>query len=118
MPYKSEIIPISGTENDRRIRLNDEQRSEIKTLYKEESISTRKLAAMYGVSRRTITFILDPNKASIASEQFKRRRKDGRYKPSKEKRAKVMREHRNHKQALYKQGKLNTSTNENIRENK
>lgn len=106
MPYKSEKINIKGTDLDRRIRLTDGQRMEIRELYKEQVPSTRKLAVMFGVSRRTITFVLDPEKEAVAREQFKTRRKDGRYKQSKEKRASVMREHRSYKHLLQKQGKL------------
>lgn len=60
MPYKSEYthkkIPNSL---DRRVKLSPDERLEIKRLY--GKISQRKLAAMFGVSRRLIQFIGNPD---------------------------------------------------------
>ena len=105
MPYKSEKIKLSR-EQDRRIKLTDEQRVEIKNKYATGIYSQRKLALEYNVSRRLISFILDEEKAKIVAEQFKARRADGRYKPAKEEWAETIREHRRYKQKLYKEGKL------------
>ena len=105
MPYKSEKIKLPK-ELDRRFKLTDEQREEIKYKYKTGLYSQRKLAEEYGVSRRLIQFILDPQKQERNRELFKENRKDGRYKQSKEEWAKTVREHRRYKQTLYKQGKL------------
>jgi hypothetical protein len=105
MPYKSEKIRLNKSQ-DRRVKLTDEQREEIRHKYETGLYSQRKLAAEYGVSRRLITFILDENKYERAKEQFKERRKDGRYKESKAKHAAVMREHRHYKQSLYEKGEL------------
>ena len=61
MPYKIEyehkLIPRSL---DRRVKLSLEDREEIRRLY--GNISQRKLAKMYGVSRRLIIFIGCPEK--------------------------------------------------------
>lgn len=103
--YKSERIKLSP-EQDRRIKLNDKQREEIREKYMTGMYSQRNLAEEYGVSRRLITFILDPDKAKKNAEQLKQRRADGRYKPSKEKWAAIMREHRQYKQELYLKGEL------------
>ena len=103
--YKSEKIKLSP-EQDRRIKLNDKQREEIREKYMTGMYSQRNLAEEYGVSRRLITFILDPDKAKKNAEQLKQRRADGRYKPSKEKWAAIMREHRQYKQELYLKGEL------------
>lgn len=105
MPYKSEKIKLSK-EQDRRIKLTDEQRAEIKNKYATGFYSQRKLALEYHVSRRLISFVLDEEKARIAAEQFKARRADGRYKPTKEEWAETMREHRRYKQRLYNENKL------------
>lgn len=105
MPYKSEKIKLTK-EQDRRIKLNDKQREEIKEKYTTGFYSQRKLAMEYHVSRRLIQFIIDEEKARIAAEQLKVRRSDGRYKPTKEEWAETMREHRRYKQNLYEQGKL------------
>lgn len=105
MPYKSEKIKLTK-EQDRRIKLNDEQRIEIKNKYATGLYSQRTLAKEYNVSRRLITFILDEEKAKRVSEQLKARKADGRYKPTKEEWAETMREHRRYKQELYLKGKL------------
>lgn len=105
MPYKSEKIKLSR-EQDRRFKLTEEQRAEIKFKYFGGFYSQRKLATEYKVSRRLISFIVDEEKAKVAAKQLKERRADGRYKQSKEKRAAVIREHRQYKQKLYVEGKL------------
>ena len=103
--YKSEKIKLNP-EQDRRVKLNDKQREEIREKYATGMYSQRNLAEEYGVSRRLIQFILDPDKAKKNSEQLKQRRADGRYKPNKEKWAVIMREYRQYKQVLYLKGEL------------
>lgn len=71
MPYKSEKIKIAGTKFDRRIKLTEEDKKEILRLRK-EGYSQRKLARAFNVSRRLITYILDPQKLV----ENKRRRKE------------------------------------------
>ena len=106
MPYKSEKIKLSK-EQDRRIKLTDKQRQEIRDKYATGLYSQRGLAAEYNVSRRLITFVLDDEKRKKCAEAFKERKADGRYKPTKEEWAKTMREHRRYKQELYLKGELN-----------
>lgn len=109
MPYKFEVEKIKlSKEQDRRIKLTDKQRIEIKEKYATGFYSQRQLSSEYHVSRRLISFVLDENKAKIAAEQLKERKSDGRYKPTKEDRAAIMREHRRYKQTLYVAGTLNT----------
>ena len=105
MPYKSEKIKLSK-EQDRRIKLSDEQKEEIRAKFATGHYSQRGLAIEYNVSRRLISFVLDDEKAKRAAEQLKERRADGRYKPSKEQWAATMRNHRQYKQQLYMEGKL------------
>jgi len=106
LPYKSEKIKLSK-EQDRRIKLTDDQKLEIKDKYATGLYSQRALSAEYNVSRRLIQFILDEEKARVAAEQLKIRRADGRYKPTKEEWAETVKEHRRYKQNLYISGKLN-----------
>lgn len=108
MPNKSEKIKLSR-EQDRRYKLTDEQRDEIRHKYSTGLYSQRELAAEYNVSRRLITFIIDPEKLKHNAELLKERRADGRYKPSKKEWAATMREHRKYKQELYIQGLLKES---------
>ena len=105
MPYKSETIKLSR-EQDRRIKLTDEQRQEIREKYASGHYSQRTLAKEYNLSRRTIQFTVDAEKKERARQQLKERRKDGRYKYSKEEWARVQREHRQYKQKLYVNGEL------------
>lgn len=111
MPYKCEKIRLSR-EQDRRIKLTDEQRDEIRHKYSTGLYSQRSLANEYGVSRRLITFVLDPNKYEHSRELLKERRKDGRYKPTKEEHKMIMREHRAYKRELYLKGELKEDNKE------
>lgn len=106
MPYRSEKILICGTQYDRRQKLTPGQRAEIFRRYHTEDISQRQLAREYGVSRRLITFIVDPEKMEAANEGLKRRKAKGLYKPDKQKWAATVREHRRYKQQLYNQGQI------------
>lgn len=108
MPYanKEKLIPrIAGL--DRRIKLTPEITADIKRLHA-NGIATRAIAREYDgvVSRRTIQFVIDPSKRAKVAKQFIQRRKDGRYKPTKEAWASIMREHRHYKQSLAKANKL------------
>lgn len=105
MPYKSEKIKLAKNQ-DRRIKLTEDQREEIRHKYSTGLYSQRQLAAEYKVSRRLITFVIDPAKQERAAELFKQRKAEGRYNVSKEERAEIQREHRRYKQKLYIEGKL------------
>ena len=111
MPYKSEKIKLPK-EHDRRIKLTDEQREEIRQKYSTGLYSQRALAREYGVSRRLISFVLDDAKYQKCKKQFKERKADGRYKPDRETWAKTMREYRHYKQRLYLDGELTESEEE------
>lgn len=103
MPYKSQKIKIAGTKYDRRIKLTPEQKEEI--FQNKDGLSQRALAKAYGVSRRTIQFILHPKKLE---ENKKRREERGGwtqyYDPSTW--PETMKEHRRYKQDLKLQGKI------------
>lgn len=105
MPFRTETIKLPK-KYDRRIKLTDQQRDEIKVKYATGLYSQYNLADEYHVSRRTISFIINPDKYEISKEQFRERRKDGRYKPDKETRNKAQRKHRAYKKRLYDEGKI------------
>lgn len=111
MPYKSEKIKLSK-EQDRRIKLADIQKEEIRNKYATGLYSQRTLAKEYNVSRRLIQFVLDDEKKKRAAELLKERRADGRYKPTKEEWAETVREHRKYKQSLYLNGELKDDNKE------
>ena len=105
MPYKSEKIKLPP-EYDRRRKLYDEQKEEIRHKYETGLYSQRKLAREYNVSRRLIQFVLDKDKYERVKEQRRERGKDGRYAYSKKEWAAIMRERRAYKQKLYLEGKI------------
>src|SRR6056297_1864771 len=104
MPYKhtEKLIP---RKHDKRVKLTYKQKESIKEEYREGNISQRKLAQKYNVSRRLIQFIIDPSKEKRNKELFKERRKDGRY-YKKEKHTGQIRVHRQYKQELNLENKL------------
>jgi hypothetical protein len=92
-----------GKKNDRRIKLTDEQKDEIKSLG--DNHSQRELARMYGVSRRLIQFIIYPEKLE---ENKKRRAERGGSAVyyDKEKHRQSMKEHRDYKKSLIEKGEI------------
>lgn len=105
MPYKFEKTPINNPQNDKRVKLTDENRENIREEYASGLISQNGLAKKYGVSKRLIQFTLNPDKQEIAKKQFAERQKDGRY-YDKEKHKGYMKDHREHKKDLYNKGML------------
>ena len=106
MPYKSEKIKIANTEYDRRIKLTEEQKKEIREKYATGTVGHRPLAKEYGVSRSLIRYVVDEEKYEKSKAYFRERRKDGRYNKSKEENNKIMKERRKYKQKLYLEGKI------------
>lgn len=97
MPYNHINYLIPKTK-DKRIKLSEEERDKIRKLY--GTISQRKLAKMFGVSRRLIQFIGNPK---AHEDNLKRRQENGGsiiyY--SKAKNRECMKKHRKYKQQLY-----------------
>lgn len=106
MPYKSEKIKIAGTKYDRRIKLTEDQKEYIRWLREEEKLSQMKLAKMFGVSKRLIQFITQPDKLEKCRERLKEAKKRGLYKLSKEELNETQREHRRYKHKLRMEGKI------------
>ena len=98
MPYKSEKIKLPPN-TDRRRKLTDDQKEQIKSIYAESGVGTRPLAKQFGVSRRTIQLIVNPEIKRKNDERIKEHWRD--YRPTKEEWATTMREHRKYKQQLY-----------------
>ena len=104
MPYKSEKIKIEGTEFDRRTKLTDEQRQEIRELYS-AGLPQRELARRYRVDRRLISFIVNP---AGYEENLKRRAERGgsNIYYEKEKHKNYIKQHRKYKHELRLKGKI------------
>lgn len=103
MPYKSSSIKLSETQ-DRRRKLTDEQKEEIKKIYAEGKCGTRPLAKQFGVSRSTIQVIVNPEIKQRQHDYVAKHWRD--YRPTKEEWAETMKEHRHYKQELYLKGEL------------
>lgn len=101
MPYKAEKINIVGTKFDRRVKLTPADKEEIRQ--NALGLSQRALARLYNVSRRTIQFIIFPEKLE---ENLKRRQELGGSKRyyNREKHTECIREHRKYKNELSKKG--------------
>ena len=59
MPYKSEKMKLSETQ-DRRRKLTEEQKEQIRKIYKQGTCGTRPLAKQFNVSRSLIQTIVNP----------------------------------------------------------
>lgn len=86
-------IKIAGTEYDKRRKLSESEREEIRILL-EEGHSQRSLAKKYGVSRGTIQNIIRPNRYRRAKKY------------SSEYWAEAKKRCRQHKQGLLKSGQI------------
>lgn len=103
MPYKSEKLKLPPTK-DRRRKLTDEQKEEIRAIYATGVCGTRPLAKQFGVSKSTIQIIVNPDRAAAVKQRIKEHWRD--YRPSKEEWAKTMKEHRHYKQDLFLKGEI------------
>ena len=112
MPYKSEKIKIDHTKNDKRIRLTDEQKEQIKQEYNSSLISQRALANKYKVDRKTIYNILHHDKYLQQLERNKEEKHSAKY-YNKEKHKEYIKKHRRYKQNLYVNGIIKQEEKQN-----
>lgn len=103
MPYKSEKIKLVGLQ-DRRRKLTDQQKEEIKYLRLTKGLSLLTLARQFGVSKKLILLITNEKSAEKSKQRIKEHWRE--YQACKKDRADIMREHRRYKQNLYLEGKL------------
>lgn len=103
MPYKSEKIKLKGLQ-DRRKRLTDEQREEIKKLYGTGHYSLNDLAKSFVVSKKTILLIVNSDSAEKAKQYRKNHWKE--WQRTGEEHNEAIKKTRKYKQSLYKDGKL------------
>lgn len=102
--YRFERLKLKlPRELDRRVKLTDEQRLEIEKLG--ATVSRRGLARMFGVSRRLIQFILDPESLAEAKRNQKER-KPWLTRYNKQRNTEIMREHRAYKKAALREAGL------------
>lgn len=112
MPSKTDKIAIDNPSLDRRVKLTPEDKLEIKKEYEQGLISINGLARKWNVSKRSIQFILFPERAEHAKKLYAERRKDKRY-YDKDKHKEYTKKHRNYKKELYEKGALQTEPGNN-----
>ena len=103
MPYKIEKIKLKGLQ-DRRKKLTDEQRKEIKELYGTGCYSLNGLAKRFAVSKKTILLIVNSDSAERAKQYRKENWKN--WQGTKEEHRESIKKTRHYKHQLYKEGKL------------
>ena len=102
-PYaKAQLVPLVGLK-DRRRRLTDKQRAEIRELYAKGDVGTRPLARMFGVSRSLVAIIVNPTRAQAVKDRFKAHWRDYARKRGKAYHAASVRNTRNYKYKLFKE---------------
>lgn len=106
MPYKSEKIKLSEKQ-DRRIKLTNEQREEIKKLYNTGFYSLNNLAKKFEVSKKTILLIVNEESALKAKQYRKEHWKEWQRKG--EEHNEAIKNTRRYKQSLYLKGELKES---------
>ena len=97
MPYKAEKMKLPP-ELDRRRKLSDEQKDEIKHKYGTGLYSLSQLAKEYGVCKKTVLLITNAESKRKNDEYIKEHWRD--YVPTKEQRNATMREHRAYKHKI------------------
>ena len=95
-----------GKQYDRRRKLTDEQREEIKRLYSTGKFSQQGLAIKFGVGHDTIHRIVNPDAARRRKEYYKKHNE--KYRPSPEKNKRACMRHLQYKQILIDCGKIGT----------
>ncbi|WP_304239611.1 hypothetical protein [Phocaeicola plebeius] len=95
---------ISSVES--RQKLTPFQKAEIFHRYMTEAVSQRQLAREYGVSRRLITFIVNPESEERNKELLRENKAKGLYKYDRKKHTENIRNHRRYKQRLFQEGKI------------
>ena len=103
MPYKSEKIKLKGLQ-DRRKKLTDEQREEIKQLYGTGCYSLNGLAKRFDVSKKTILLIVNSDSAEKAKQYRKEHWHE--WRATKEEHREAIKKTRKYKHELHKNGEL------------
>lgn len=98
MPYKTDKLAINDPHLDRRVKLLPFEKEEIKALYK-QGASMRSLARSYKVDRRTIDFILHPERHKRNLE-LRADRGGSKVYYNREKHAAAMQRHRKYKRKI------------------
>ena len=107
MPSKTDKINLPE-QYDRRRKLGDEQKTEIRQKYSTGYFSLNGLAKEYGVSKKTILLIVNQESKRKNDDRIKRCWRQ--YVGTKQDRAQIMREHRAYKRRLFNDGKIGNNS--------
>jgi len=99
MPRKTDVIPIQDKFLDRRVKMLPCQRERAKQMYENESATINGLARLFKVNKRSIQFLLFPERQKKNLEDREAR---GGWKQYyvKEEHAKAIKEHRQYKKEI------------------
>ena len=102
MPRKSESIKLPE-KFDRRVKLTEEKKDEVRAKYATGFYSLNALAREYGVSKKLILITVNPESKRKNDEHIKNHWKDY---YDRQAHTDAMREHRKYKEDLYVAGKI------------
>ena len=91
-----------GQEHDKRRKLTEEEKEEIRELYTKGGWSHKTLSERYKVSKSLITIVLNPNRAEKVKNRVKEHWRD--YQQHGKEWAETMQKHRRHKKELLETG--------------
>ena len=103
MPYKSEKCKLSPAQ-DRRRKLTENQRQQIRDLYATGMYSLQEIADRFPCCKKTVLLIVNPESAAKAKQYTAANWR--KYQQTKEQRAATQRALRHYKQELYQAGEL------------
>lgn len=105
MPYISDKLKIGNKKLDRRVKLQEKDREDIRELYTIARVSLRGIARKYHVDKKTIKFIVDPSYYQQQLKKYSIEKHSQKY-YVRENHTKSVREHRRYKYSLYKKGMI------------
>ena len=103
MPRKSDTVAINNEKLDRRVKLTAQDKELVKWLREEEQISYQKLADRFGVSKRLIIFICNPE-AKLKNLEDRAKRGGSKIYYDRESHNASIKAHRDYKKKLFQQG--------------
>lgn len=109
-PYEiAQTIPLTGM-LDRRRRLSDKDKEQIRELYSKGTMSWNSLAKLFHVSKSLIGMIVNPQRAEAARQRIKDHWREYYSRRSKAELAATARKTKNYKYRLYKKGLIKETT--------
>ena len=105
MPRISDKVTINNRSLDRRVKITEQDKKKIREWYFEKRFTIRGIAKLVPFSRRSIQFILFPERMEKVQERAKEIKRWSKYN-KKEIHTPAMRRHRAYKKQLWLEGKI------------